>query len=500
MARSVFARLSRRFGHSANAVTRRGFLKASLAATSGLLLSDLAGCSTDQGGQFRPAADAKHIAIIGAGFAGLACGYELMSAGYRVTLVDPRSRVGGRVFSSQSLVPGKNVELGGELIGSNHPMWVAYKEKFGLEFIDVTEDETLEMPIILGGKSLDEKQAEAMWEEMDAAFATLNKLAEPIDADQPWLSPEGPVIDATPLSDWWRKLEVSDITRVALKAQLASDNAVELEQQSTLAMLASIKGGGGEAYWTESEVYRCNGGNQQLATKLASAIGMQNIRLKRAATSIKESATGVTITCSDGSQILADEVVLAVPPSVWSKITIDPALPDAIKPQMGIAVKHLSALKSRFWKEKGQSPDSLTDGAISQTWEATDNQPGDSGAALVAFSGGDVAKSDRSHKSKDALNDHYRKTLEARYPGYSEQLITTMMMDWPGDPWTLGGYSFPAPGQVMSAGKTLRDGRGKMHFAGEHTCFKFVGYMEGGLSSGAELAKRMAVRDGVIKG
>ncbi len=499
MSRSVFARLSRRYGRSVDAVTRRGFLKASLAATSGLLLSNMAGCANDGDGRFKPAADAKHIAIIGAGFAGLACGYELAAAGYRVTIVDPRSRVGGRVFSSQTFTPGKNVELGGELIGSNHPMWVAYREKFGLEFIDVTEDEELEMPIILGGKRLDEKEAEAMWEEMDAAFATLNGQAEPIDADQPWLSPDAAAIDALPLSDWWKKLEVSDITRLALKAQLASDNAVELEQQGLLTMLTSIKGGGGEAYWTESEVYRCKGGNQQLATKLANAIGMQNIRLKRAATSIKENDKGVTITCSDGSRILADEVVLATPPSVWHKIAIEPALPDELKPQMGVAVKYISALKTRFWKEKGQSPDSLTDGAVSQTWEATDNQPGDNGAAMVAFSGGKAAETDRTHPTTQAMHDHYRKTLEARYPGYSASLISATMMDWPGDPWTLGGYSFAAPGQIMRAGPTLRAGRGCLHFAGEHTCFKFAGYMEGGLSSGAELARRIAKRDGVIK-
>ena len=38
-----------------------------------------------------------------------------------------------------------------------------------------------------------------------------------------------------------------------------------------------------------------------------------------------------------------------------------------------------------------------------------------------------------------------------------------------------------------------------MHFAGEHTCYAFVGYMEGALNSGASLARRLAQRDGVAK-
>ncbi|MFZ5833118.1 MAG: FAD-dependent oxidoreductase, partial [Planctomycetota bacterium] len=72
-------------------------------------------------------------------------------------------------------------------------------------------------------------------------------------------------------------------------------------------------------------------------------------------------------------------------------------------------------------------------------------------------------------------------------------------MDWPGDPWTMAGYSFPAPGQVTSIGPMLHEGLGPLLFAGEYTSSSFVGYMEGALSTGAMLAKRIAQRDGVLK-
>jgi monoamine oxidase len=71
-------------------------------------------------------------------------------------------------------------------------------------------------------------------------------------------------------------------------------------------------------------------------------------------------------------------------------------------------------------------------------------------------------------------------------------------MDWPGDAWTLAGYAFPAPGQVTSIGPTLREGLGRLHFAGEHTNFAFIGYMEGALGSGIAVASRIAARDRVI--
>jgi monoamine oxidase len=71
-------------------------------------------------------------------------------------------------------------------------------------------------------------------------------------------------------------------------------------------------------------------------------------------------------------------------------------------------------------------------------------------------------------------------------------------MVWPDEEFTQAGYSFPAPGQVTTVGPLLAKGMGRLHFAGEHACYKFVGYMEGALSSGAALAKRIAQRDGIL--
>ena len=65
--------------------------------------------------------------------------------------------MGGRVLTFRDFVPGKHVEGGGELVGSNHPTWVAYAERFKLSFLDVTEEEDFDFPIVLGGKPLDER-------------------------------------------------------------------------------------------------------------------------------------------------------------------------------------------------------------------------------------------------------------------------------------------------------------------------------------------------------
>ncbi|MFN0131213.1 MAG: flavin monoamine oxidase family protein [Phycisphaerales bacterium] len=491
MSRSFFARLHSRFGPPVDLAERRRFLKATLATSAGLLLSN--GCALGRTGM--GGGGGKRVVIIGAGFAGLACGYELKSAGYDVTLLESRGRIGGRVLTFTDHVPGRVVEGGAELIGSNHPTWVAYAEKFGLSFLDVTEDEDAELPIVIEGKRLSAEEAEKLYETMDEALSRMNADAVPINADEPWLSENAAALDKRTAREWIDALEADDFTKRAVAILLAADNGQDPARQSYLGNLVQVKGGGVEKYWTESEVYRCKGGNQQLAHKLAEAIGKDRIVLELPATSIEPKGSGMLVAAKDGRTLECDEVVLAVPPSVWKKIDIRGEL-GALNPQMGVNVKYLAHVKSKFWKDKKLSPDSLTDGDISMTWDGTDNQGDDGPACLIAFSGGPAAERARG-RSREERDAAYKKAYEDLYPGFGDQFVGARFMDWPGDPWTQAGYSFPAPGQITAMGPTLHKGVGKLHFAGEHACYKFVGYMEGGLNSGASLARRIAQRDGV---
>src|SRR5712671_1997236 len=79
----------------------------------------------------------KHIVVVGAGLAGLCAAYELRGLGYDVRVYEARDRVGGRVHSLDQFIPGKVVEGGGELIGTNHPLWNSYAKRFRLRFSDV---------------------------------------------------------------------------------------------------------------------------------------------------------------------------------------------------------------------------------------------------------------------------------------------------------------------------------------------------------------------------
>ena len=170
---NIYKVLNNRYGKPSG-LTRREMLQRSFAAGAALLISERFSAPLSAG--------AGRVVVVGAGFSGLAAAYELSRAGYEVTVVEARNRIGGRVISFSDLVPGKNVEGGGELIGSNHPAWVAYAKQFGLQFLDVSEED-LEAPIILNGKKLTAEESEQLWEEMEKAFNTIVTDAAKVDAD-----------------------------------------------------------------------------------------------------------------------------------------------------------------------------------------------------------------------------------------------------------------------------------------------------------------------------
>jgi monoamine oxidase len=492
MARSFFAKLNERFGRKPTVEERRQFLQATLAASAWMVTARYAPAQ-------RVAFGGKRVVVVGAGYSGLACAHELKSAGYDVTVLEATDRVGGRVFSVGDFVKGRNIECGAELIGSNHPTWMRYSKDFGLEFIDVSEDENLEEPVWFDGKRLSKEEAKEVWKGMEEALSKMNDDAKDVDEDEPWKTKGADKLDARSTKDWIAKLEAPDKIKKAVGILLYADNGQDLARQSYLGNLTMVKGGGVEKFWTDSEIYRCKGGNSQLGKKLAEKVGDARIIRGLPVTEIEDDGKKITVTCKDNRTLECDDVVIAVPPSVWHKIQIKPALAKDLAPQMGQNTKFFVPVKSRFWKDKGWEQYALGDGMACETWDGTDSQTGDGEACLVAFNGAHSAAKALSLKGEEQDKAYFQE-LEAMFPGLKEQVSgKTRFMGWPSFAWTMASYSFPAPGQVTTIGPMLRKGHGpRVHFAGEHTCYKFVGFMEGALNSGAALAMRLAKRDGVL--
>lgn len=514
MVRSLYARLDQRFGTRPSAIQRQRDLQDRIANFSQKFDANI---------MFAPekAQKTARVAVIGAGFAGLMAGYNL-SRTCKVHVFEARDRVGGRVWTQFRASSYRAIEAGAELIGYNHPTWLMLAKQFDLGLTVLTTEDAftsldLEMPLSLDGRLLSPKETKQVYDEMEPVIAGLcaqaRKLTDPYKC---WDAPDAHLLDNTSLATWIGRQDCSELAKRALEAQFSNTNGIPTDRQSLLANLAAVRGGGlhgkPDDYFTQSETVKCEQGNQTLAIKLMETIVAAGgaVAMQMPISRVDICIDKVVLTSAAGEETEFDYVVLAVPPSLWpttsspGEIEINPPIASEFRMSMGLAVKYLSELKSRFWFGSGLSPNGMSE-TIGMTWDGTDNQIQMNGQTveLSLFAGGraaEVAIELLARSDERQLNAYYAGELEKLFAGYSRNLTSDPgFIAWPNDRWTKAGYSCPGLGEVTRIGPFLnRPYHQRLIFAGEHCCLPFFGYMEGALQSGLAAASAIVRNEGLI--
>jgi monoamine oxidase len=322
----------------------------------------------------------------------------------------------------------------------------------------------------------------------------MNGDARMIDPLEPWKSPRAEMLDRTSLAEAAARWPADPEARAAALLVLSNDNGLWPDRASYLGILALIQGGGVERFWEESETHRCVGGNQQLAMKLAAAVGEERIRQDAPVEEVELKDSGAVVRTRGGESHEADAVVLAVPPSVWGRIQFHPVVPEEMRPSVGPNLKVLAELSRPVWKEAKLNPAFLTDREIGMTWQgnARPSTEDPNLTCLVGFSGGQAAQ-DFLRLSQADRKKRFGEIATSFFPRYPDCVGKVAVSAWPEEEWTKCGYSSPTLGQVTTVYPRLMKGfRDRLFFAGEHTHLAFHGYMEGALQSGVRAAKQVA--------
>lgn len=438
----------------------------------------------------------RTVTVVGAGLAGLSAAYELQRAGWKVTVLEARERVGGRVYSLRTFSNGLIAEGGGEFIEESHTRMLAYAEQFHLKLGRVGSWQ---------GQDKDWGCFEGKWgpmsdaqvwgvnlhEEVEKIWLALAELGQLVpDPHQPQAARGADDLDTKSTADWIHSLDAHPLAKQEFIQHIRAEYTCEPERHSLLDLARNVS-----MYYTTLERntnYRVFGGNDLIPRALAAAL--PDVRLNAPVTSVSVLPDEVSITYRQGDSyetISSAFTVLAIPLTTARLIEFHPSLPDAHRRMVnelsyGAVTKVLIEYRKRFWDDRGWNGRLSTDAPIVYTWHATSHVESEHGI-LTAYTGGGPGA------TLAALSDDERIRLavgeiEKIFPGSSDLIECTATVAWPNEPYTRGSYAALAPGEVTAHWKTLFEPAGRLFFAGEHAT-PIQGFMEGAVESGQRAAR-----------
>ena len=474
-------------------LSRRSFLKGAAAAAAGPA--------------FARDADAKRtskhvdVAIVGAGFAGLTAARLLTAQGASVVVLEANDRVGGRTLNAD-LGGGKVVEVGGQWVGPLQTEIIALAKEVGVDTFKTYNEGN---DVFYSGGTLTPYPASVgippiapgdLTELLTVVLVALDTLAKQIPLDEPWNASgvDTLALDGQTAETWKVQNLTTPGARLLFDLSVQSVFACEPRDISLLHFLFYVHSGGGILPLVSTsggaQDSRFVGGSQIVAQKVADALG-KRVVLRSPVRRITQTSGGVVVE-TDRRRYRAGRVIVALPPTLCSRIDYDPIVPglrDQLTQRfpMGSVIKCQAVYPGPFWRDAGLSGQATSDtGPVKVTF---DNSPPDgSPGVLIGFIEGAEARA----WGERSVADRQQAVLEsfARYFGPQAMNATAYIeRDWSAEPWTRGCYAgFLAPGVLTSYGTALRAPVGRIHWAGTETADVSNGYMDGAVRSGQRVA------------
>ncbi|CAK8534167.1 unnamed protein product [Lathyrus sativus] len=429
------------------------------------------------------------VIIIGAGLAGLVAARQLVFLGFKVCILEGRTRPGGRV-KTKKVFGGDGVEAAADLGGSvltgvnGNPLGVLARQ-LDLPLHKVRDVCPLYMP---DGKCVDS--------EVDSRVEVLfNKLLERVCKLRQAMIEEVKSVDVplgTALEAFRRVYKVSEDKeeRMLLNWHLANLEYANATLMSNLSM----------AYWDQDDPYEMGGdhcfipgGNETFVRALAEDLP---IFYGRTVECIKYGSDGVLV-CTDEQQFRGDMVLCTVPLGVLKKgsIAFVPDLPQRKKDAIhrlgfGLLNKVVMLFPTNFWGGNIDTFGHLTEDLsmrgeffLFYSYSSVSGGP-----LLVALVAGEAAirfemmsPLESVKRVLDVLKDIFHpKGIVVPDP------VQAVCTRWGQDTFAYGSYSYVAVGSSGDDYDILAEsvGNGRVFFAGEATSKQYPATMHGAFLSG----------------
>jgi monoamine oxidase len=431
------------------------------------------------------------VVVIGAGVAGLACAQALCEAGLRVTILEARSRVGGRIWTLHPSLTNAPVELGAEFIhGLPREVWQIV-ERSGLQTHELTGNRW----------RLEQARLAPMtdsWDLIDSVFRRIDESA-PDQSFQDFLEhacgdlPRHTRIEAAAYVESFHACNASRISAHALAQWHRSDQ--------------EIQGHRG---------FRFPNGYESLVGALvaASKPELLTVRLNTVVTEIAWNPGTVEVTARSSEQqqasIRAEAAVITLPlgvlqapPGSGGAVCFRPELTeraDALKQlEMGAAIRLVLCFRHCFWTDPKLARSPIPDMSflsspeeLFPTWWSSVSV----GTAMLTGWSGGVRAEQLSGLGSAAIME---RGLEVLHHVFGVPLETlrdlvqeSFVHDWQSDPYCRGAYSYALADSREAARRLAAAVGNTLFFAGEATdCSGHNGTVHGAIASGQRAATEL---------
>jgi monoamine oxidase len=433
--------------------------------------------------------------------AGLCAAYELQQAGHDVTVLEARSRPGGRVLTLRTpFADGLYAEAGATFVPAAHEYTMHYVRLFQLplEPIPYADDSTL---YYLKGQRIRLDEPHLRWpvtltaeEEAMGLTGLFEKYLMPAveavgdPAGGGWPPPAAASYDAISFAAFLRRQGASPGAVALMRLGYFDLLGEGIDAVSALSLLRDQ---------TRSilESFLIPGGYDRLVSAFVAPLAGR-IRYGHPVVALVqgEGVVQAVVARSRGREIFtADYLICTIPFSVLKRLAVEPPFSrskaEAINELNYTSVTriHLQC-RNPFWQSGKGIVSVLADTAVKWCFGfpcTGANRRGILDLYLVGSQAREVAALDETERLRFATQEAAR-----FFPDLRDNVEGGVSYCWDADEWSRGAYAWFRPGQLLRLQPAIEAPEGRIHFAGDHAS-PWPGWVQGALYSGLRAAREV---------